>query len=586
MEATSEMLVRARKHYQAGDLVNAEQIYRQILQVDPGHAHTWYLLGTVCQMRGNLDEALGALRQALQLKPTFAESHNHLGVALAQQRKLDDAITSFREALLLKPELASAHRNLALALMERWKLDEAVGSLQQAIKHKPDFAQAHYDLGIAYVRQGRPEEAVNSFRQAVLLKPNNAKAHSAMLLTLHYLAQSEPPSLFAEHCRWADQHAAGLAPPHPPRSANRDPKRTLRIGYVSPDFREHAVARYVEPVFAAHDHSLFHITAYADVDQPDAVTAGIQAHADQWRRIAGSRDREVARLIRQDEIDILVDLAGHTGMNRLLVFACKPAPIQVTHFGYPNTTGLRTVDYRITDLYADPPGKSEGFYTEKLIRLPETAWCYQPSPGPEVAPLPCLKSGQVTFGSFNNLPKVTSEVIALWSRILKALPLSRLRILTNSSAQGEQRAMDTFARNGIRGDRIDLVGRKRRDEYFQLYQGVDICLDPFPYNGGITTCDALWMGVPVISLEGNSYVSRQGVSLLSNLGMQELIAESPEAYVEKAVRLCDDLPRLREIRPTLRKRMEQSPVMDARRFVRNLEEAYRQMWRDWLASSA
>jgi predicted O-linked N-acetylglucosamine transferase (SPINDLY family) len=613
----AEQLARARTCHQAGQLLEAERLYGQIVAADPTNAQAWYLLGAVCQALGRLAEAAASLRQSLHLRPGFAAAHNHLGVVLAQQWQLEEAVASFRQAVRLEPDLAEAHKNLGQALLSQgkpaeaaaslqqlvrlqpdlaevhnflgraltaqWHLDEAAACYRQAVRLEPDFAEAHYNLGLALLRQGDAAEAAASFRLAVRLRPTYATAHSALLLSLHYGLQADPAALYDEHRRWAGRHAGPLAPAETPRSENADPQRCLRVGYVSPDFREHPVALFIEPVLAVHDRRRLHITCYADVARPDEVTRRLQAQTDGWRSIVGVSDEEAAQLIRGDQIDILVDLAGHTGANRLLAFARKPAPIQVAHFGYPDTTGLPTMDYRITDAYADPPGTTERYYTEKLIRLPDVAWCYGPAPGPDVNPPPALDAGHITFGSFNNIPKITGEVIALWARILAAVPDSRLLLLSNGSAWGERRICDAFARCGVDRQRIKIVGRLPRQRYLELYRTVDICLDPFPYNGGVTTCDALWMGVPVISLAGNAYVSRQGVSMLSNLGLPELIAATPDAYVEIAVGLASDLARLRELRATLRERMSRSPLTDAQRFTRGLEEAYRRMWEELLA---
>jgi predicted O-linked N-acetylglucosamine transferase (SPINDLY family) len=288
--------------------------------------------------------------------------------------------------------------------------------------------------------------------------------------------------------------------------------------------------------------------------------------------------------VRQDRIDILVDLAGHTGGNRLVLFARKPAPIQATHFAYPDTTGLRTIDYRITDASSDPPGLTERYHTEKLLRLPEICWCYRPDVDLQVLPIPAREPGRVTFGSLNTLAKVTPEVIALWSRVLTALPEARIHVLTGVGSQGDCRVLELFARNGIRSERITLLAKRSRPDYFKLYQAIDICLDPFPYNGCNTSADALWMGVPLITLAGMTYVSRQGVSLLSHLGLQELIAKTPEDYVEIATRLAHDLDRLQALRSGLRERMLSSTLMNPLRFTRQLEQGYRQMWQTWCRS--
>lgn len=600
-----------------GKLEEAEASFLQALSLQPDHAEAHNHLGVTFAQRKQVDRAIARFQQALQLKPNLADAHHNLGLALLEKGmlaeatvslgqylrlrpnsvqghcragnvlrrlgRLEEALASYGQAIQLQPDCAEAYSNIGLVFLDEWKLAEAVGSLREAVRLQPDRAESHYNLGLALMRHGEAEEAARSFRQAVKLRPNYAAAHSAFLMALHYTAGIDAATLFEEHRLWARQHADSLAPTQPPAPSNRDPERRLRLGYVSPDFREHPVAYFLAPILAAHDRTGFAVIGYADVPKPDAVTCRLQSQADEWRSLVRLSDAEATAMIRKDEIDILVDLAGHTGKNRLLVFAGKSAPIQVSQFGYPDTTGLTAMDYRITDAYADPPGVTDRFYTEELIRLPEIAWCYQPTPGPEVGPPPFRDVGQVTFASFNHLPKITSEVIALWSRILLRLSEARLLLLTSTIGESNRRVLDAFAQNGVGDNRVAYVQRRPRDQYLELYRKVDIALDPFPYNGGVTTCDALWMGVPVVSLAGDAYVSRQGVSLLSNLGLQDLLAATPDAYVETAVSLAKDPQRLSQFRAELRPRMEQSPLLDGVRFTRYLEAAYRTMWRRWCA---
>ena len=308
---------------------------------------------------------------------------------------------------------------------------------------------------------------------------------------------------------------------------------------------------------------------------------GCKAMPTSGARLVGLSDEQATELIRQDAIDILVDLCGHTAGNRILVFARKPAPVQVSHFGYASTTGLSTMDYRITNALADPPGMTESLHTEELIRLPDVAWCYEPTAGSEVNPLPALETGRVTFSSFNYLAKVNADVIALWAELMKAVPQSRLLLLANVAMQGMESVLGHFAANGIGGNRVEFLRRGTREEYLAYYHAVDIGLDPFPYNGGVTTCDALWMGVPVVSLAGDAYISRQGVSLLSSVGLQDWIAATADEYREIAIRWANDLPGLQKLRAELRQRVKSSPLTDGQRFTRNLETAYRSMWRRW-----
>jgi predicted O-linked N-acetylglucosamine transferase (SPINDLY family) len=617
MAALPQPLQQAWDYHRSGNLSQAEQLYRQILHSNSGDPQVWYLLGAVHQTQGKLSEAEAEYRQALQLKPDYAEVHHNLGALLAIQGKLDPAVASFRQALRinpdypdaltglgaalrsqraltesetclqqalrLRPDFANAHYNLGNTLSDLGRLDEAVPSFREAIRLQPNDPKAHNNLAGVLMDQGRIEEAVASYQQLLALKPDHARAHSNLLYALHYHPRYAPEDIFAAHLNWAKRHAEAV-PTLPAPIADCNPERRLRIGYVSPDFRRHVVAAFIEPILSAHDREHFEITCYADVLQPDPVTERLQKKSERWRSLAGIGDEPAARLIRDDRIDILVDLAGHTAGNRLLVFARKPAPIQVTHFGYPDTTGLATMDYRITDAQSDPPGQTECFHTEKLVRLPEIAWCYQPPEAPPVSDLPVFRKGHVTFACLNNPAKVTAGTMALWSRILKAVPDSRIILLGGSTSQDHERHQSRWIENGIPPERVHLVEKKPLGAYLELYNSVDIALDPFPYNGGVTTCDALWMGVPVVTLAGSSYVSRQGVTLLNHLALPELIAATADEYIEIATRLAHDCTKLGALRGELRKRMEVSTLTNPQRFTRQLESAYRQIWSTWCAN--
>lgn len=567
-----------------GRLDDALACFQQALRLEPGFADVHNRMGDTLQRKGRPGEAAACFRQFLQLKPNEASGYNNLAMTCMAQGKAEEAVQALEQALRLKPDYALAHNNLAIALGMQSKEAEAIPHYQEAIRLKPDFAEALNNLANTYTQQGKLDEAIDSFQKSLALQPNQAHVHSNLLLTMTYHPRYDPAALLAEHRRWARQHAEPLAALARPVGVDRPADHRLRIGYVSADFRDHTVASVLEPILASHDHGQFQVFCYANVVRPDAVTERMRGYADQWRSIVGVPDDEVAAQIQRDAIDILVDLSGHTAGNRLLVFARKPAPVQVHHLGYLNTTGLPAIDYRFSDPHADPPGKTEQFYTEKLVRLPEIAWCYRTPAAPEVGELPARKAGHVTFGCLNNPAKVTPEVIALWSRLLTAVPGSRL-LLTGGAVPADRGVQETFARHGIGADRITLMPRRSKDEYFALYNTIDIGLDPFPYNGGVTTCDALWMGVPVVTLAGTTYASRQGVTLLTNLELKELIAQTPEEYVTIATRLAGDLGKLATLRAGLRERMKRSPVTDAVRFTRHLETAYRDLWEGWAAAA-
>jgi protein O-GlcNAc transferase len=459
-------------------------------------------------------------------------------------------------------------------------LDEAIASYRQALALQPDLPEAHNNLGNALCEKGQLDEAIAALRQAIALQPTDPEAHSNLVATLNCHPGFDAEAIAEEQRHWNRQHAEPLRSCIRPHFNERTSGRRLRIGYVSPDFHGHAVGRFLLPLLANHDHHDFEVFAYAQVPVPDAMTLQLRAHADQWHSLVGLSDEQAAALIRDHQIDILVDLALHTAHNRLLVFARKPAPVQVTYLAYAGSSGLRTMDYRLSDPFLDPPGMDQSAYSEQTIRLPQTYWCYQPVHTPPIAPLPALGAGHITFGCLNSFRKVNEPVLEIWTRLLRAVPQARL-LLHAAEGTHRQRTADLLLKLGIDPRRLRFVGKVPLPEYVQLYGQIDIALDPFPYGGGTTTCDALWMSVPVISLRGNTAVGRAGLSLLSNIGLPELVAQTPEEYVRIAADLANDLPRLRALRSSLRTRMEQSPLMDAPRFARDVEAAYRTMWRQW-----
>jgi predicted O-linked N-acetylglucosamine transferase (SPINDLY family) len=537
--------------------------------------------------RGHLDEAISAYRQAVALRPGYAEAHNNLGNALRDQGRLDEAVVAYRQAIALRPNLPEAYNNLGNALNDQGQLDEAIDAYRQAIALRPDYAEAHNNLGSALRDQGRLDDVIAACRQAIALKPDYTAAHSRLLFTLRYHAGYDAAAIAEEQRRWNRQHAQPVRRFVVPHRNDRSPDRRLRIGYVSPDFRNHVVGRNLLPLFSQHDRRQFEIIGYAQVLRPDAMTSLFQQSADDWRGIVGLSDEQVAEQIRADRIDLLVDLALHTPDNRLLVFARKPAPVQVTFAGYPGSTGLSMIDYRLSDPYLDPPGMDESIYSEHTIRLPNSFWCYDPLENRDISvnSLPALERGVVTFGCLNSLCKINDDVLALWARVMRQVENSRLLLLAPQGSP-RQRTLDRLRHEGIDPGRIEFVSRQSGQAYLELYHRIDLSLDSFPYNGHTTSLDSFWMGVPVVTLVGQTVVGRAGWSQLSNLGLSELAAQTAEQFVRIAVELTEDLPRLKEVRRTLRQRMEHSPLMDASRFARNIEAAYRRMWQRWCESTS
>jgi predicted O-linked N-acetylglucosamine transferase (SPINDLY family) len=467
------------------------------------------------------------------------------------------------------------------------RLGEAEASHRRALALDPDYAIARCNLGNALGGLHRQDEAEACYRRAVALDPHYDDAWDNLLLQLLYAPQSDAARLYAEHRAWGADFEAGL-PPAQPHANPPDAERRLKVGYLSADFRTHSCAYFTEPLFAAHDRKRVEVFAYAQLRRADHVTARFQALADHWAEVAALDDAALARLIREDGIDVLVDLGGHTRDNRLRVLARRPAPVQVSWLGYPATTGLEAVEYRLTDALADPPGAADGTHAEELVRLEGGFLCYRPpADAPPVSPPPLDETGAVTFASFNNIAKVSEPALDAWAAILAAIPDARLVVKGSALDQPpvRRRIQADFETRGIAAERVGLKGWIARAEApLALYHEADIALDSLPYNGTTTSCEALWMGLPVISLAGTHHAARVGASLLAQVGLGELMAESEADYVRIAVELARAPARIRAYRKELRARLRASPLMDEAGFARRVEAAYATLWRRWCAS--
>ncbi len=566
--------------YDYGRLDEAELSFRTALTQRPAFPSALVNFGNVLRRRGRAEEAIACYRKALELDPGIAFAHNNLGTALKTLGRWQEAIVAYRRALELEPGSAIAHYNLGNVLKEAGEAAEAERLLLQALALNPALAEAHLNLGNLRKEQGRLDEAMICYSRAVAARPDYAAAHANLLFTLAYVDGLSQARIFELHRDWGRRHAQGLA--RRDHANERDPERRLRIAYVSPDLRTHAVAMFIEPVLRHHDRAQVEVHAYAEVAQPDAVTQRLQGLCDVWRSTVGLTDEQVAALIRADGIDVLIDLAGHTANGRLLALARKPAPVQVEYLGYPATTGIEAMDWRLTDAVAEPVGQRETFYTERLYRLPHSLWCYQPfADMGEVSPSPAQARGYVTFGSFNNYAKVGPRVVALWAAVLKAVPTARLVMITVPQGEAQAALWARFESLGVARERVLLHDRLGRSEYVALFGQVDVALDPFPCNGGTTTCDALWMGVPVVALRGETFLSRASLSVLAASGLEALAAADEAAYVELCRRLACDVEALSALRAGLRPQLAASPLLDAAGFTRDLEAAYRAMWRTW-----
>ncbi len=573
----------ARTVEEQGSLAGIEAHDWPALPWAPGDAEAHYRSGNALRSQGRFADAIASYRRAIALRPGYVEAHNNLGAVFKDQGKFGEAAVCYRTALRYHPGYAEAHNNLGGVCWEQGDLDQALSCFQRALELKPDYAEAHYNLGVLLKDTGQAAQAIACYRRALQLRPNFVSCQSNLVYLLHFCPGYDAQTIYEEHCRWDRQYAAPLAASTHPHANGRSPERRLRVGYVSPDFRVHCQSFFTVPLLSSHNHQNFEVYCYSDVDGPDGVTARLRSYADVWRDISDRSDEQVAELVRNDQIDILVDLTMHMAGNRLLVFGHKPAPVQVCWLAYPATTGLAAIDYRLTDPHLDPPGLDDRCYSEESIRLPDSFWCYdQPASEPAVNPLPAVERGQVTFGCLNNFCKLNPPVLKLWARVLAAVDHSRLMILAPGGAH-RQTNLDLLAQEGVERDRVIFVGGRPRPQYLELYHQIDLGLDTFPYNGHTTSMDSFWMGVPVVTLAGQTAVGRAGASLLMNLGLPELIANDPEQFVQIAAALAHDLPRLTHLRSTLRERMQNSPLMDAPRFAQNVEAAYRRMWHRWCA---
>ena len=590
----AKALATAQQHHAKREFEEAKIIYQLILDFDPEHADAMFYIGAAMHQMGETAQGVERMKRAAQLHPRAVEYSHNLGLVYEAIGDMPAAIACYRQ-VIANDRGGHWHCTLAKQLTDAGQLDDAIEFAREAMILLAPHARgiAHNQLANALLLKGELAEAVANFQIAISLDVENAMMNSNYVLTLNYPSQPNLAAIFQEHKKFGDKFESFV-----PRmyfnpllskaraDANANPARRLRVGYVSPDFNNHAVGKFIEPILAAHDTTKFELFCYYNKSRVDDATKRMQAAVANWRMTADMLDSDLATTIQNDAIDILVDLSGHTGLNRLLVFARKPAPIQVTWIGYPNTTGLSTMDYKITDAFADPIGATEALHTEKLERMPECFSCFRPpSNAPEVKALPATARGAITFGSFNNFAKITPEVMRAWIAILARVPGSRL-VLKNwclDSDSMKSFMLNAFAQCGATAGQVELWNPNTSNfDHLNCYNLIDIGLDPFPYNGTTTTCDALWMGVPVITLAGVSHVGRVGVSQMSNLGLQELIARDTDNYVDIAVALANDVPRLAALRGGLRERVRTSPLMDAPRFTKNLEAAYHKMWNAYL----
>ena len=570
-------------HQRRGDFAGAEQCFAEALKQSPSYAAAHISWADLLSESGDLPNAATHLREALALQDS-PEAKIRLASTLDSMGHHARAAELYREIEAQQPNYPGLQNNLGQTLMQLSEVGAAMAAFNKAMAEPAAGPIPANSMGNACSKIGRPEEAIRYFRQSLEIRPDYATAHSNLLLNLNYVGTPQVEA-FAEARRFAERQFAGLPSPQSGFANEPDPQRRLRIGFVSGDFRSHSVAYFLLPLLEALDRSRFEILCYSNNPRTDAITEQFQSLADDWIPIRGKPDAVVAQRIRDARTDILLDLTGHTAGNRLAVFAHKPAPVQISWLGYPNTTGLDAMDYRLTDAFADPPDSGvDDFYSETLYRLPKGFLCYaEDSRSCSVAAPPESRNGYVTFGSFNMLAKVTPDVVAAWAQVLQAVPGSRF-LVKGQALDHEitrEQLQSRFAAHGIGPERLNLMGMVSKEEHYAVYGDVDIALDTFPYNGTTTTCEALWMGVPVITLRGEVHAARVGASLLHFAELDDLVASDRESYIRLARELAADAGRRKVLRSRLRVQLQASALMDKDGFARQMEAAWRDMWTDW-----
>ena len=599
-------------------LHEAADSFSKALQLNPKFAEACNNLGNVMVTMGKHIEGLDLFKKALALRTQYTEAMENQGNVLLEMRQYDQAQEVFNKIIAQNPDCAKAYFDKGRIAFATGKTEEAITLHRRALEKDPQLSEAFISLGNVYRSlkwvteaercyqkaleicpnspagwnnlgivlhdKGQINEALSAFSRALALKPRYSDAHSNQLYSSLFSAELSSQEIVVLHNAWEKQQAACLGERRSDHILRNH--RRLRIGYVSPDFHTHSVSYFIEPILAHHNLEIFEVYAYSDTISPDKTTERLKTHVCVWRDICRLDDSSVEELIRRDEIDILVDLAGHTARNRMLVFARKPAPIQISWIGYPGTTGLSAIDYRFTDVKADPLETVNEDAPERLQYLPDTFLCYRPpEDSPQIQMLPAIQNSYITYGSFNNYTKIIPEMIALWSMILKSAPQSRmiLKAAHFADASISCKVLNVFEKFGVSNQRVSLLAwLPATMKHLEIYNQVDVALDTFPYNGTTTTCEALWMGVPVITMVGDRHASRVGASLMETVGLPSFIVKTPDDYVRKAVEIGQDIRLLKEIRCNLRQQITQSPLRDEKRMTGNVEDCYRQIWREWV----
>jgi predicted O-linked N-acetylglucosamine transferase (SPINDLY family) len=600
-----------------GRLEQAEALCNKIIELSPDSAPAYYLLSQIASAAEAYEDALELLHRAIELDPSNsayrldsgrvnlelnrtdaalndadkavrhangnAQTHYDAGVLYSRAGDEDRAERAFARAVELRPNFPKAFNLRGHALRKARDFDGAIDAFSRALALEPNFTEARNNLGCLLQDVGRLDAGIATFEQGILRDPDCAALQSNRLYALHFDPRTTPQSMRDAHADWERSVIQPKVPRFTDHANDRSPDRRLRIGYVSPDFRGHCQSMFVLPLLRHHNRDQLEVFCYSDVRNEDQATALMRDCVHGWREVLGQSDEQVAERIREDRVDVLIDLTLHMARNRLTMFARKPAPVQVSYLGYPGTTGLSAVDYRLTDPYLDPLGENDSLYAESSHRLPHTFWCFDPFDDTPVNDLPALRNPHITFGCFNNFCKVSPVTLRLWKRVLEAVPSSRLKVLAPRGS-ARRYALDHLQ---VDPSRIEFCDFAPRGDYLRRYHDVDLCLDTFPYNGHTTTLDGLWMGVPVVSLCGQTPVSRAGLSLLSNVQLaHQFVATTDDQFVEFARSHCENIPGLQKIRTSLRERMLGSPLMDYGGFTRDVESAYRTFWKRFCVGAA
>lgn len=571
----------------AGAIEESIKFYEKALEYYVTLPDAYYNLGCVYMETGRADKAIPFYEKAIQYYPQYLNAINNLATIYKEKGNFDKAVELYRQALSIDPAFPLANNNLAVVYSMQGKIIDAFKCLQRAIQSDPNYASAYNMMGTVCRDEGHSEKAIEFFDKAYKLDPKLRGAAHNKLLVMNDVPELSNEAIYRAHHEWGQAFSKGYG--NLEITTTKDPnKKILKVGYVSSDFCTHSVSYFTEALLSHNDPYQVQIFMYYTGGTKDHTTERLMSYDCTWRDLYEKEALVAAHIIRDDEIDILVDLAGHSGSNRLDIFAHKPAPIQITWIGYPNTTGLPEMDYRITDANADPLDTTQEF-TEQLIRLPGCFLCYTPGPNhPPVSQPPCVEKGYITFGSFNNFAKINACVLELWTQVLLAVPESRLYMKCKPFSDDiiRRRALDEITAYGIDESRIELVGHVQDvKNHLSLYSNIDIALDTFPYAGTTTTVESIFMGVPVVTLKGHNHAHNVGVSLLRSVpSITDLIAENDEEFIAKAVALANDKQKIIEIRNGLRQDLLNSRLCDRPAYMKDVLAMYRDVWQKYCSS--